>query len=401
MPYIYRHIRPDKNEVFYIGYGSDKNYKRAHSNRSRTFYWNNVVNKNNGVFEVEIIFEHEDKEFIKEKEVEFISLYGRKDLGQGTLVNLTNGGDGTHGSIQREETIQKRRNNYYEGKTGLRGFKGEENVRSIKVREIKTGKIFSTQTEASKYLGMTQCWFNDKMNCKKGAINDTGFEFVDEWRNKEAKERFDSFARTIRDKVINFETKEILNNVNQLATLLKKDSKLIKGKLTGKYRNNINWMYLSDYEAGFLPTDFYISKEKRTPVINTQTKEIFPAIKTLAKTIGMTESVLAFKIKGKNYNDTPYQLLEDYEKGLSQNWNYTKSRKNQKKLIDTITLEIYDSISIAAQKLGINFNTLANYLNPNCPNPNKTNLIYLSEYQELHPDYVPNFDASLSVPELN
>jgi hypothetical protein len=37
------------------------------------------------------------------KEKEFIQLYGRKDLGLGELVNMTDGGDGTIGRILSEE----------------------------------------------------------------------------------------------------------------------------------------------------------------------------------------------------------------------------------------------------------------------------------------------------------
>jgi hypothetical protein len=34
MAYVYRHIRLDKNEPFYIGVGSDSNYSRAFTKRS-------------------------------------------------------------------------------------------------------------------------------------------------------------------------------------------------------------------------------------------------------------------------------------------------------------------------------------------------------------------------------
>ena len=44
MAYVYRHIRLDKNEPFYIGIGSDANYSRS---RGRLFYINKK-NKNNG-----------------------------------------------------------------------------------------------------------------------------------------------------------------------------------------------------------------------------------------------------------------------------------------------------------------------------------------------------------------
>lgn len=35
----------------------------------------------------------------KVKEIELISLYGRRDLGKGTLVNFTDGGEGTQGKV--------------------------------------------------------------------------------------------------------------------------------------------------------------------------------------------------------------------------------------------------------------------------------------------------------------
>lgn len=39
MAYVYRHIRLDKNEPFYIGIGSDINYQRAYNYQRRTKYW--------------------------------------------------------------------------------------------------------------------------------------------------------------------------------------------------------------------------------------------------------------------------------------------------------------------------------------------------------------------------
>lgn len=105
MPYVYRHIRLDNNTPFYIGIGNDNRYTRAFNKKNRGTHWKNVVK--NTDYEVEILFEHEDYEFIKEKEIEFISLYGRKDLGLGTLCNKTNGGDGCLGLIHTDEAKLK------------------------------------------------------------------------------------------------------------------------------------------------------------------------------------------------------------------------------------------------------------------------------------------------------
>jgi len=95
MAYVYRHIRLDKNEPFYIGIG--KTEKRALDKRNRSNFWNNIVSKTD--YEIDVLFNNLSWDEAVEKEKEFIKLYGRIDLNNGTLVNLTNGGDGTFGYI--------------------------------------------------------------------------------------------------------------------------------------------------------------------------------------------------------------------------------------------------------------------------------------------------------------
>ena len=101
--YLYRHIRLDTNEVFYVGIGTKNitnyiktKYYRAFDLRNRNKFWKAITAKTE--YEVEIMLESDDYEFIKQKEIEFIALYGRRDLDKGTLVNLTDGGDGNNRS---------------------------------------------------------------------------------------------------------------------------------------------------------------------------------------------------------------------------------------------------------------------------------------------------------------
>lgn len=109
--FVYRYIRLDLNEPFYIGVGTKPKqyasyigeYKRALEKHNRNKYWLHLVNLNN--YEVEIIFETNDYNTALEKEIEFIKLYGRKDLGTGTLVNNTNGGEGRNGAKLSKEHI--------------------------------------------------------------------------------------------------------------------------------------------------------------------------------------------------------------------------------------------------------------------------------------------------------
>jgi hypothetical protein len=97
MAYVYRHIRLDTNIPFYVGLGVKETdrYRRAHSKSDRNKHWRNIVNK--AGYDVEIIMEGLTFEEACAKEIEFIALYGRADLGKGPLINLTDGGEGTKG----------------------------------------------------------------------------------------------------------------------------------------------------------------------------------------------------------------------------------------------------------------------------------------------------------------
>lgn len=94
--FVYIHRNPINDEVFYIGQGSNHRGRneRAYSKRSRSKWWNNYINKY-GLPIIEIIATNLSKEEADKLEIELIKLYGRKDINEGTLVNLTNGGDGS------------------------------------------------------------------------------------------------------------------------------------------------------------------------------------------------------------------------------------------------------------------------------------------------------------------
>lgn len=108
--YLYRHIRLDKKQPFYIGIGryvkNSPSFKRAFSGNPRSNAWKSVVNTT--PYKVEILFECEDETEIKNKEIEFIKLHGRVDLGQGTLFNFTDGGDTRALTETQKEKLSQR-----------------------------------------------------------------------------------------------------------------------------------------------------------------------------------------------------------------------------------------------------------------------------------------------------
>ncbi len=100
--YVYTHTRIDTNEVFYVGigktpstnrvHGHNTKYSRAYEKTKRHKFWKNVTNKTD--YKVDIVYETSDEKAIKIKEIELISLYGRRccDI-SGTLVNFQPGGE--------------------------------------------------------------------------------------------------------------------------------------------------------------------------------------------------------------------------------------------------------------------------------------------------------------------
>jgi predicted transcriptional regulator len=86
---VYRHIRIDKNEPFYIGIGN--RLERAYRKDGRNDIWNKIIAKTD--YKVQILFDDVNEEFAKNKEKELIKLYGRIHYNDGTLANLTEGGD--------------------------------------------------------------------------------------------------------------------------------------------------------------------------------------------------------------------------------------------------------------------------------------------------------------------
>ena len=89
---VYIHKKKTTGEVFYVGKG--KNW-RATNKTQRNKFWKRVVRKHG--FVVEIVEKNIQEWYAHELEISLIAYYGRRDQGRGTLVNLTDGGEGSEG----------------------------------------------------------------------------------------------------------------------------------------------------------------------------------------------------------------------------------------------------------------------------------------------------------------
>lgn len=176
MYYVYKHTRLDKNEVFYIGIGTkptDKSltnlgktyratyYRAFEKKKSRNAYWKNIANKTD--YNVDIIFESDNINIIKEKEIEYIALY------KNTLCNLTAGGGGIESYKHTKETKEKIRNTLIGRKMPLDSIIASNKRKYKKIIMYKDNfeKYFNSIKEASIYLG-NEKYFRNISNCLRG-----------------------------------------------------------------------------------------------------------------------------------------------------------------------------------------------------------------------------------------
>lgn len=151
--YMYRHIRLDKNEVFYVGIGTRTNqdiscntYSRATANHIDNSIWLAIVAKSD--WKWEIICESDTREEIEKKEKEFIKYYGRKFNNTGTLANFTLGGEKNEGYKHTELTKEKISNSL-KGRPGRR--LGIPHTKETKEKLSNIHKVLANTEESKEY----------------------------------------------------------------------------------------------------------------------------------------------------------------------------------------------------------------------------------------------------------
>lgn len=180
MAYVYRHIRLDKNDPFYIGISNkdEKNYARAYckTQKTRNRFWLNVIAKTD--YEVEILFDNVTYEFAKQKEIEFIDLYKRRIDG-GILTNLTKGGDGVLG-VKNPKLAERNKKGAWKGKkhtleTRLKisaGNIGRKNSPETRKKISEKNKVKYVGKGNPNYRGIIYIYLNGKVIYKADGLLD-------------------------------------------------------------------------------------------------------------------------------------------------------------------------------------------------------------------------------------
>ncbi len=239
MAYLYRHIRLDKNVPFYVGIGSDSdgNYKRANNNYKRNQKWFNIVAKTE--YKVQIILDDLSLDEAKEKEVEFISLYGRSDKQDGTLCNLTDGGEGNPGRIVSEE-VRMNQSIKMKGSTRSDEFKQKR-------REYMTGRKMS---ESCRQKHLDRMRTNHPSKGKKRS-EEARANISNGHKGIFAGEKHPNWGKFGADsplakKIMCTETKKVWNCVRDAANDLGMGYSTITNRLNGQKKNNTSLIYLTN-----------------------------------------------------------------------------------------------------------------------------------------------------------
>jgi hypothetical protein len=233
----YMHINPVKNEVFYIGIGT---INRPYQIIRRSLFWNNTAKKYG--FKVQILHEGQTWEQASEKEREYIKKYGRQDKGTGTLVNMTDGGDGTRGyagfwkgkkrGAPTEETRQKNILNsskHFTGKTHTEETK--QKIREKRKLQIHPmlGKKFTEERKKQMSETAKKIW-QDKIHPRPML----GKKFTEEQKQKHS----NALKKWHSENPMSEETKQKIGLGNKgkiiTAEMREKISKTLTGK---KYKN--------------------------------------------------------------------------------------------------------------------------------------------------------------------
>lgn len=237
MYYLYRHIRLDKNEPFYIGIGTIQvidnkyyYYSRAKDKGNRNIIWIRIVAKTK--YKIDILLESEDYEFIKQKEIEFVKLYGRIDLKTGILANMTDGGEGCL-NISPESLIK--RNQKLTGQKRTEEFKKKLSEDRKGEKNPCFGRIFSEEEK----VNVSKRMKGHKYNLGKIATEEHKKKILDSrlgskhWRSR---------------KVLNTKTNEIFDTVTLAAKSININRGYLSDMLLNKCKNKTDMTYTINNE---------------------------------------------------------------------------------------------------------------------------------------------------------
>ncbi len=236
--YVYTHTAIETNTVFYVGMGTNNKYKyyyRSKNKSKRSDEWKEFVKNINYNYKIDILIESDNCEFIREKEREFIKLYGRIDIGTGSLVNKDNGrgkkrilSDKAHNNMVTKQRCKK---------VAVYNINGDK------------FKVFDRASKAAEELNVS---YGSIRHCLKGRIKQSqGLRFIFEKFSKDKIEPLTDYMigrvfNSIKSTNLIDGTIIYYNSITEASNLTKIPIGTIANNLTGvtsKNRHNLKFEY--------------------------------------------------------------------------------------------------------------------------------------------------------------
>jgi len=278
MAVIYRHLKPC-GEVFYIGIG--EKVDRAYDTNKRSKFWKDLVRRHG--HEVQVLKSDLTWEEACELETVLIMYYGRRDLKTGTLVNMTDGGQGSKGAkpqIYSQERLLK-----------MRDYRIKASEKNIKYICTKTLKTFGSITLCSEYVNIKVCTLLAYLNPNiPSSRNITTIMLYEDYLKYGVIEP--EIKRNKPRECINTLTKEIFNSISSAAKSENMTFARLYGMLSdSRVFNRTNIVFLDDYDGEVhLPQEQ--TEKTGVKIRNIKTEEIFPSKASLARHLGVSEATV-------------------------------------------------------------------------------------------------------------
>jgi hypothetical protein len=229
---LYLHRKKSDDTIFYVGIG---NKKRAKSKRDRNVFWENTVKKYGYYYE--IVEENLTWEEACHLEKKLIREIGRRDLGLGTLVNLTDGGEGN--------------SNWNDNNTHNMIQKNIKNMKPVSQYD-KNGKLICTYRSisfASKETGIRRQTIRDTALGKVKTAGGYAWEYS-HINYKHNKERFDKGSsikkgskNAMSKTVINLQTGIFYESISLASqSQVKLTERTFKAQLSGQNKNKTDFI---------------------------------------------------------------------------------------------------------------------------------------------------------------
>jgi len=272
--YLYRWIMVDKNIPFYIGVGT-----KSANTGCRSIFFKNIINKTDCYWE--ILIESDNRDFIFEKEKEFISLYDRKNLKTGPLVNLTIGGDGSFGKPNKNKIYKTKKVYQY-------------SIDGIFIKEWESIKMAGESLNIARTSISACCIKKNNAKTCGGFFWSFNKEFID---NK----KYQSSCKKIDQYTLNGEFIKTWESITQASLELNIPHINISTNLRKKNNraNNYVWVYNNE------PFCYKTGVTNAIKIRNMINNKIYNSINEASVDLGVSPSTIKWHINN-NFKDLEY-----------------------------------------------------------------------------------------------